>query len=507
MSAVEGIQFPANQEGRRSSGAAARAIFAAALGAASAQAAQAAQAETNWRGHYPQHVRRLVELSLGQPQHALAIAQAGLDAAWQTFEFWRDGEPLSLAAAMAAPADAGLRTALVAGRDTGPPARWELPYQGRLLHGDTLARQIEAWERAGVVEPSHADALRLVQRNPAWFDLSDRTLVLLGAASEAGPLPWLLRWRANVVAVDVPRAATWSALIARALAGNGRLLAPVAAATDDLGDPDRWQARAGCDLLTQTPEIAAWLCGLGADLDIATLAYLDGERHLRVALAMDAVVGTLSAAAPRTSLCSMATPTDVFAVPEALAGSVLAAYERRPLLTRAAQATARAASGGRLFAPHIQRLLTSDNGARYGIVDCLILQQGPNYALAKRIQQWRALVARNSGQWVAINVAPSTATQSVTRHAGLAAGFRGAHAFGVEVFAPATTSALIAALWVHDLRNPQSAANPAVALAHPLELLMRGANHGGLWRVPYLPRSVLPLAALVGLMARPRPTA
>jgi hypothetical protein len=60
----------------------------------------------------------------------------------------------------------------------------------------------------------------------------------------------------------------------------------------------------------------------------------------------------------------------------------------------------------------------------------------------------------------------------------------------------------MAALWVHDLRNPTSSAQPATPLRHPLELLMRGANHGGLWRLGYLPRSVLPLAALLGLVKR-----
>jgi hypothetical protein len=39
-------------------------------------------------------------------------------------------------------------------------------------------------------------------------------------------------------------------------------------------------------------------------------------------------------------------------------------------------------------------------------------------------------------------------------------------------------------------------------LEHPLQLLVDGANHGGLWRSPWLPRSVLPLAALRGLLRR-----
>ncbi len=84
----------------------------------------------------------------------------------------------------------------------------------------------------------------------------------------------------------------------------------------------------------------------------------------------------------------------------------------------------------------------------------------------------------------------------------LAAGFRGAKAFDVEVFEPETTNALMAALCVHDLRNPQRTAQPSAPLAHPLQLLVEGANHGGLWRVPCLPGSVLSFAALLGLMKR-----
>ena len=129
-------------------------------------------------------------------------------------------------------------------------------------------------------------------------------------------------------------------------------------------------------------------------------------------------------------------------------------------------------------------------------MDALVVEQGPNYAMAKRLQQWRALVARADGHRVAFNVAPSTTTASVVSNPLLAAGFRGAKAFGVEVFAPATTNALMAAMWVHQLRTaPRD-------FAHPLKLLVHTANHGGLWRLPYRPRSVLPMAALLGFVKR-----
>jgi hypothetical protein len=217
---------------------------------------------------------------------------------------------------------------------------------------------------------------------------------------------------------------------------------------------------------------------------------------------MDAIAQACSAADPRCTLAWMATPTDVFAVPQPLAEAVMQAYQDRGTLTRLAQAGLRAGSGGRSFAPHIEALVPASDGTRWGVVDSLILEQGPNYALAKRLQQWRAIVARAEGRVASIHVAPSTTTASVVSNPALAAGFRGAKAFGIEVFEPDTTNALMAAMWVHDLRNPQAAAHPAVPLPHPLQLLAEGALHGGLWRAPYLPRSVLPFAALLGLMKR-----
>ncbi len=180
---------------------------------------------------------------------------------------------------------------------------------------------------------------------------------------------------------------------------------------------------------------------------------------MRVSLAMDAIGDAVSAADARTTRAWMATPTDVFAVPQAVAEAVMQAYEARGALKRLAQAGVRAGSGGRSFMPNIEGLLPSGDGQQWGVVDALVVQQGPNYALAKRLQQWRALVARSEGRVASINVAPSTRTASVVSNAALAAGFRGAKAFDIEVFDPDTTNALMAAMWVHDLRNPASSAS------------------------------------------------
>ena len=51
----------------------------------------------------------------------------------------------------------------------------------------------------------------------------------------------------------------------------------------------------------------------------------------------------------------------------------------------------------------------------------------------------------------------------------------------------------MAALLVYDLHQEP------VRRSHPETLFSDGAAHGGLWRAAYEPRSVLGLAALVGL--------
>lgn len=495
---LEGIQFPLAADGQRSTTSTNKAIYSAALEALHPQAAQALRDERDWRKHYPTHLRMLTEVGIINPAHALQIATTGLAAAWQQFEFMRNERTQPFADAMRLPQPDTLHTVEMRGRGSPTIAPWTLPYRGKNLAGNELRAQIARWEAQQIIEPSHGRALRTVMEHPEWFDLSDRTLVLLGAAAEAGPLATLARWRANIVAIDLPDAATWYKILSIISQGNARLIAPVRQPVAPNTPPDQWATLAGADLLTQTPEIAAWLAALASPLDIAALAYLDGERHARVSLAMDGVMASLCATQPATTLMYMATPTDIFAVHESTARAAMARYAQRGMVERIGAAVGRLLSGGRFLRPHIAGLITSSNGKRYGIADSIVIEQGPNYALAKRIQQWRALVARAAGHRVAVNVAPATLTQSVIKNPALKAGYKGASLFNIEVFAPETTSALMAALWVYDLRCTNCAADPNTALDHPLELLIEGANHSGLWRARYLPRTALPLAALVG---------
>jgi hypothetical protein len=258
--------------------------------------------------------------------------------------------------------------------------------------------------------------------------------------------------------------------------------------------PELADGTPGVDLLVQTPEIGAFLLGAadGLPMTIGSYAYADGAGHVRVVHASDALVQLLLRERPATSYAELATPTDAFAVPADVVADARHRWEARgwraPL-----QTPARLLARGALYAPAYDTVVERADGTRVGIADVLVPQQGPNYTLAKRIQRWRAVAAQADGHPVSANVAPATRTRSVTKNRLLAAAYAGAGRFRVEIFAPETSRVLMAALLVHDLRLP------ARAPAYPDDLFVSQAAHGGLWRVPYSPRSVLGIAAVTGL--------
>jgi hypothetical protein len=442
--------------------------------------AWSAEHETNWRRGYLEHFRRLVEAGLSSAEAARTIAADGLASLHDRMRFVSREAEVGLREALdQTQAAAPLDTVVVAG--DGEPAReLVLPYRGRRLRGDEIARQLAAWVDAGVIEPSCAEAVGRVQANPGWLELSDVTIVAFGAGAEMGPVQSVLRWGGEVVAVDLPRAGIWNRLTETARRYAGRMLLPARRGGGPLAE------RAGADLIDELPELMRWLGGVDGRLVVGNYAYADGAGHVRVAMAVDALTDRLLAQRPDAALSCLATPTEVYAVPAAAVEQSVQAYDGRSKL-RVIRRPLKVVSGGRL----LERNYAS--GADPGICDSLVSQQGPNYALAKRLQRWRATVARSEGRTVNMTVAPPTRTRSVMKNRALAAAYAGAHRFGVEVFEPGTANTLMAALLVHDLRQPSPPRE------HPWQDEAANAAHGGIWRVAYAPRSALGLAALVGL--------
>lgn len=491
----EGVAFPL-VDGQRSTTATGNAIFADAARSIDPVLADAIEADSStWYQSYVEHAERLLRAELGAGADAVAVPEAGLESAHRRFEFIRDGEARSLSDALSHDRAPGLHTATVHGRGEREKDL-AVPYRGEMLAGDPLHRQLDRWVEAGTVEPSFAEAIRLVVDNPDWLDLSDRTLVMLGAGAEMGPLDSFCRWNAHVVAIDLPGRQLWDRILDHVHSGPARVSVPTRTPLRD-ADQDAVASKAGVDLITETPEVAAWLAGLEGPVTLGNYVYADSAANVRVSMAADALAVHLAEQIEDLSLAVLATPTDVFTVPEETVESARRGYTQRGPLRRMLGKV----SGERLYAPNYGEPVDVE-GSRFGVVDCLVPQQGPNYILAKRLHRWRGHLARQQGLVSSLNVAPPTRTRSVTKNRVLAAAYRGAHRFDVEIFEPETARTLMAALLVHDLRNEASVAHPQTPLRHPLEMLSRGANHGGLWRQPFAPRSVLNLAVLIGMARR-----
>ena len=378
-----GVVFP-EVEGRRSTSATGRGVVADALRPVDPVGAAAAQRETNWRSGYLGHFRRLVEAGLATPQDAVSIADAGLTSVHERMR-WRDPDGSecrldeALGGVVGSPAD-NLTTESHGGVGD-PDTALTLPYRGTRLAGDDLRRRLDAWVADGVVEPSLRDAVGLVLDNPDWLRLEGRTVVVLGAAAEMGPLRSLLRWGATVAAVDLPRPELWGRLL------DARHPAPGACSCRRCPAPRRWPSGPGSTSSVALPTATGWVCGLPGQLVLGNYVYADGATNVRVSTAVDAMTRLVRLDRPDTALSFLATPTDVFAVPgEAVDASTRSYAERRT-----SKVLRRAAAHAVGWAPAAPQLPPGEDP---GINDSVVLQQGPNYLLAKRIQRWRATSAR-----------------------------------------------------------------------------------------------------------------
>jgi len=447
----------------------------------------------------------MVELSASSPEAALKIARAGLEHVHHAFEFHRGGSSVPFDQAMSSDTPALFHTAEESGSGTLEAPSLSVPYINGTLSGPALRGKLNQWARFGTIEPSAADAIRAVSETPEWLDLRGKVFVLLGAGSAMGPLPLLLSLGATIVAVDLDRAPIWSRIVSMARASPGKLVFPVKQPRAELATDDALFAAAGCNLFTHTPEILAWLAGVlpGEPLVVGQYAYLDGARHVQVALAMDAIAAGLVKRREKGSvtIASLCTPTDAFSVPRDAYAVALERFNTAPSFDKALAAM----SGGRWCVKSARRPVPladvdGGGGAEAYVVDNIALAQGPNYTLAKRIQIWRAMVAReDDGCAVSANVAPATATQSVVHARSFAWVYSGLpHFEPLEIFQQETSNAVMGALLVYDVMSPESVARPSARkLSNPLELFQLNAFHGGVWRMAFSMESIGEPAALV----------
>jgi hypothetical protein len=228
-----------------------------------------------------------------------------------------------------------------------------------------------------------------------------------------------------------------------------------------------------------------WLVDLypGKPFTVGSYAYLNGALHVQVSLAMDAISRDLCERRTNTSLAYLCTPTDLHLIPKEAHDAALANYKE---YSKRLFCMMMKLLGGKKFLRKNVRDPAEGTGGPFYYVNGISVAQGPNYAMAKRMQHWRAVVARSKGNVVSSNIAPSTSTASVVQNRTFAWAYEGMPYFRpYEIFAPETSKSVMIAILLHDLNNPTAVSNPKTKLANPNMLFSSGSFHGGVWRCAY----------------------
>lgn len=467
--------------------------------------------EPNWRWKYNEHAVRHVRVCAeASPEDCLAVARAGLERMYNTFEY---GD-ITLQEALLkrrnrALLDPSGSNYFCTGKVVGigmkqidtTTTRMEivLPVGQITLRGSQVHEQMQSWEAKGVIEPDTAAAVRDLQTADMCLSNSDWVFVIMGAGAAMGPLDTLLSLGATIIALDLPIPALWKKLLEKTKASRGSIIFPMIPNDTDrdthqnISEQDM-VSRAGCNFLTQIPELIDWLTLQypSKKLVLGSYAYLDSAAFVKVSLAMDAVASECLKVRPDSALAYLCSPTDIFPVPPAARDATVENFRKGGTL---AQTIIQNLSGNRVLE---QNIVASTRHGKIPLVDALVLQQGPNYFLAKRLQHWRAMIARADNGVVSSNVAPASNTTSVLKNKLLASAYAGAHHFSpIEIFEPETSNVLMTYLLLHDLRQQTEVgetSNRRNDLAdHPLNLFATTPVHNGIWRCGFQIRSLLEL--------------
>jgi hypothetical protein len=144
-------------------------------------------------------------------------------------------------------------------------------------------------------------------------------------------------------------------------------------------------------------------------------------------------------------------------------------------------------SGGKL----LETSLTVDpNNHDYCILNGIVTSQGPNYVLAKTMQQWRCMVAQyRDHQHVSAPFCPATRTTSMTAYDTVANALEGMHHFPpMLAFDVPPASTLMACILIAHLQLLNRSV-PDLDES-PFSMFWDGAVHGGVWTCPYTLESI-----------------
>mmetsp|Transcript_7696 Transcript_7696/g.10084 ORF Transcript_7696/g.10084 Transcript_7696/m.10084 type:complete len:495 (+) Transcript_7696:56-1540(+) len=487
----EGVNWPldeSDEHGSRKTTGTVKKVWISAVENASKSLAEKVANEKKWRQNYHHIVNEIICEQAKDKQNALSIAENGLKEVYNQFTFIRDGKELLLKDAMETYTEDLFESVEFSG--SSKPKSIDF--------GITVAELKDLAEKSEI-EPDVADSMKVVLENSESFieTLKDTWFVLLGSTSELCPLKKLLELGLNVVAISRPSPKRQAKVIQLAKESSGKLIVPVRKVADKSKETSEI---CGADVTVDTPELRTWLLSLKKDkrLVIGSYIYLDGAAHVLASCAMDAIVKDLVDKRPGTALAYLMSPSTVYPIPAAAAEDAKARYDEMPF----SDSVLSALMGP--FKPNCPKTVLHDEGKdsekSLKIHNGLANFQGPSYALAKTIQNWRCSLARESTV-VSSNITPSCCTESVFHVAAAARVLRGMkYRFApLTYYEPEWASNLMTALLIYDLCYPDSPANPQTHLDNPLELFSSNGVHSGFWRSPYESETIGKAAYFYGI--------
>jgi hypothetical protein len=416
----------------------------------------------------------MVKVSALSPEAALGVSKAGIEYMHNNFEFV---DPKDGSVGVMKFSDymkktfTPFNTGVIVGKkakDTKPML--SVPYKGKVLQGEALKAQLTKWAKYGTMEADAAASITKLADGP--LDLSGHHFVLIGAGSAMGPFIKLLEHGATVVALDIPGAwgvgacKMWERLITTARNSSGTIIFPLAKAQDSYASDADMMAGCGCNLTEQPGEIVAWLTTVApkSRLTVGNYTYLDGDLHVKLSLAADAVISGVCKARKDTAIAFLCTPTDIHFVPDEAHKAAEKNYGFHP--GKGIEMLVQLLTMGTKLVKNALPPVTTADGSKVKLIDGLSVAQGPNYALAKRLQHWRAVVAYDSNHTVSSNIAPSTSTLSVVSNRSFAWAYGGMPYFKpYEIFVQDTTNALMAAVLISDVTDPSSVVSKHFSLS------------------------------------------
>jgi hypothetical protein len=317
------------------------------------------------------------------------------------------------------------------------------------LYGLEACAQVDAWHKYGVMETSASVLAKTTLTNSNLSSpMSNKRFVLLGCTSELGPAKSLLL---------IPGATILG------IARGGKKL-------DALLDYARYNAPddttflynpKGADLMSEGPQIAQWILDQTSpenELVIVPLAQLEEEADVRVAVAMDLIIQRIFRQREKSTLCQYMSPASVMVLPPMAATNAQKRLEERPTWEKWTNTL----TMGKWLQPSLP---TSNND--FTILNGLVTAQGPQYALARALQQWRCMITYyRDAHIVAAPFAPPTRTKSMIANSAIESALEGMHhfepmlAFDVEPASTLMASILVSQIQFMNRPLPDMDENP-----------------------------------------------